>query len=135
MKTNICVECGKEFLYTRKKKICSNVCCSKREWRLIKNKESYKKSHCAAAVKYQKNHPDEELARRVAFQKLKKENNGGYKINSKYSHKPFIVTYECPHDYLKKNNHHINYSKLLIVERLCFFCHRERHKQIKQVTK
>lgn len=102
------------------------------EWQKRKDDSQLKIYHSRASRKYQKNHPEEDLARRIAHQKFKKETNGGYKSHSKYSHWKLKILFECPHDHPKKHNHHPDYSRLLSIERLCPHCHIERHKQLRQ---
>ena len=122
MKTGFCNLCGKEIegKPDGRKKYCTEC-----RPKYYKSPEAHRK----AARKYQKTHPEEDFARRVAHQKFRKENNGGYKSHSKYSNQSLVILCECPHDHPKKHNHHPDYSKPLDIMRGCPPCHREWDKK------
>ena len=132
-KEKICAYCGLIFWSTGKHKYCDS--CREKyssfQWEKNKNDPTQKKIHTQNSIKYQKKYPERRVAQVIAYQKTKKFIAGGYKSNSKFSNQPLIVLYECSHNNLKKQHHHPDYNKPLEVMLLCYKCHREWHKKLR----
>lgn len=96
---------------SREKKLKENPDYDKEEYYGKKDKESYKKAHRKANIKYDKNNPEKLRARTLAQTHIKLEG-----LCEKCQVRP------------AEHRHHPDYSKPLFVKLLCHKCHREIHK-------